>query len=497
MQPVEKIKKRQLQHGRLWLLAALLLALGAGAVMLTLLKQPDETIVVETRRHGGVIHAAENADVAGLRISLRSGDSWQLTQDAQGALAVDGDASYQVASSLQNSLLNAAAAITYEDILTEDAAAYAENFADFGLDQPRIIAEITYRDGKSYTLRIGDSHALEDSGWCYMMIDGDPRLYALDQGTADNLTVKKDELHPVTQPVLHKARFDRITFTGADGQVQARWALRGDIGGDAQDRWLLTEPLRYPCDGESIGNLHSNLANVRLGVYVAEATAENLQAYGFDAPRFVLEVHMAAGSIGTTNAQGVYEVTDWPEETFTLTVGAAKNDAVDYVRVGDQIYLTSHFTLRTFMDMQPADTLTRYPAPVALGNLAQLTIWDAQGERTYRIERTERVAENNELVTDVEGNVLYDTTCTLNGQAITWSSFEAAYNTLLVATVSGTLPEGWTPTEAPHSSYTFTQFDGTEHTLALAAFDALHDAVILDGNAVFYLIKGGLDFPVE
>ena len=54
-----------------------------------------------------------------------------------------------------------------------------------------------------------------------------------------------------------------------------------------------------------------------------------------------------------------------------------------------------------------------------------------------------------------------------------------------------TLPEGWGTEETPHTVYAFDDVAGDRHTVALTAFDALHDAVIIDGSAVFYLIRGG------
>ena len=45
--------------------------------------------------------------------------------------------------------------------------------------------------------------------------------------------------------------------------------------------------------------------------------------------------------------------------------------------------------------------------------------------------------------------------------------------------------------------FTFTQYDGTTHTVTLTDFDAFHDAVTLDGMSLFYLIKGGMTFSVE
>ena len=496
MQPVEKKKTHSLRHGRLWLLLMVMALLAAGIAACVLLTRQEEEARPERVMEGGQIYACDTADVMGLRITLRSGDSWKITRLEDGSFAVDGEADYQIESQTLDSLLSAVSTVTYEDILTEDASAYAEHLADFGLETPRIVAEVSYRDGTVITLRIGNSYALEETGWSYMLIDGDSRLYALDTGTADSLAVSKASLHPVEQPVLHKARFDRITFTDADGG-QVCWALQGDIGTDAEDRWMLMSPLIYPADGEQMSKLRANLSNLRLGAYVGEATPENLAECGFDAPRFRLEIHMAAGSIGTTDEDGVYGVTDWPEETFTLAVGGAKNDSVDYVLVGESIYVTSHYSLATFMDMDPVSTLTRYTVPVALGNLAEMTVSTAEGTQTYTVTRTEQVQENNELVYDADGNIVYDRTCTLNGREIPYAGFEAAYNNLLMVTVSGLLPEGWETAEQPHTAFTFTQYDGVTHTVTLTDYDAFHDAVSLDGMSLFYLIKGGMTFRVE
>ncbi|MGN0778918.1 MAG: DUF4340 domain-containing protein [Aristaeellaceae bacterium] len=494
MQPVEKKKPRTLAHGRWWLLLAGVLLLAGGVAACVLLNQPDEPLPARVMTNG-TLYTCQAEDVMHLGITLRSGDSWAMTRQEDGTFAVDGDSTYLIEEAQLNSLLSAVTAVTYEDILTEDASAYAENWADFGLETPRIVADITYRDGTAYTLRIGDAYALEDTGWCYMTIDGDERLYALDIGTADLLAVNKVSLHPVEQPTLHKARFDRITFTAADGTLTC-WALQGDIGTDAEDRWMLTSPVAYPAEGEQMSNLCTNLSNLRLGAYVGQATSENLTQYGFDAPRFVIEVHMAEGSMGSTGVDGVYSVTDWPEETFTLTVGGEKSDAVDYVRVGEDIYLTSHYSLATFMNMDVTNTLTRYTVPVALGNLASLSITTDEGTQTYTITRTEQVQENNDLIYDADGNTVYDKTCTLDGASVPYASFEAAYNNLLMVTVSGILPTGWTSEAPPHTVFTFTQYDGTTHTVALSSYDAFHDAVYLDGMAMFYLIRGGMTFRI-
>ena len=107
----------------------------------------------------------------------------------------------------------------------------------------------------------------------------------------------------------------------------------------------------------------------------------------------------------------------------------------------------------------------------------------------------EQVAANNELVYDESGNVCYDVHVTRNGEAIDYAAFEAAYSALLPVTVSGLLPE--TTDAAPHTVYTFTDVDGTVHTVALATFDALHDAVTVNGHQAFYLIKNGFRLNMD
>lgn len=436
-------------------------------------------------------HAAE--EVSRIAVTLRLGEGWSAVQPSPGCLALEDDPDFPVDARRAASILEAARMVSCEAVLTDDPELYAGHLSDFGLEHPRLVAQLAYTDGSEVTLRVGDAVAGEGVSWYYMTVDGDDRLFAVDQGTIDDLTVDRARLYPVEQPTLHQARFDRMELLGPGGAVIGAWALEGDIGNaDAGDRWRLTEPVAYPADAQAMAGLKNNLANLRLGAYVGPATEENLRRYGFDEPRLTIAIHQAAGSIGGVNEEGTYTVTDWPEDTFTLTVGGAKNEDVDYVRYEDGIYISSHYLLQVFMTLDALDTLNRYVVPTALGNLASLTI--EQGEETteYVLTRRERVTANNELETDAEGAPVYDVTVERNGQEMTYAALEAMYNRLITVTVSGRLPAGWTTDEPPHTRLIFHDVSGDSHVVALTAFDALHDAVFLDGEAVFYLIHGGL-----
>ena len=491
MQDVKRKQTRGHRHGRLLLLmgAAALLLLTAALLWMSRKDGPLPTVPhTESAR---VLMTHESDEVVRVAVTLRRGDGWTVEQTAPGTLTMADEDGFTVDAGYAALILEAARTISCAEVLTDDPALYRDDLPAFGLGEPRLIADIDYADGTAVTLRVGDAVSGDDAARLYMTLDGDDRLFAVEMGSVEDLMLDRSLLRTVTQPVLHAARFDRITLTGAESLI-AEWALEGDIGNaDAGDRWKLISPMRYPADAGAISSLKSSLTALRLGAYIGPANTENLTACGFEAPRLTIAIHQAQGSFGTVSASGEYTLTDWPESDFTLTVGSAMSEDVDFVLYEGNIYTASHYLLAALMDKDWADTLSRYITPTALGNLARLTVETADGTDDYVITRTEQVAENNQLVTDLNGNVVYDYACALNGEPVDYAAFEANYARLIVATVSGRLPDGWTTDETPHTAYTFHDISGDTHTVAFATFDALHDAVLIDGEAVFYLIKGG------
>ena len=344
--------------------------------------------------------------------------------------------------------------------------------------------------------RIGSAPQYENS-WQYAQLDGDTRLLSVSRGLAEECYVTRGSLHSVEQLTIHADRLDEITLLNAEGEITQQWHLNGAItNADAQDRWMLTTPVSYPADGTAMNTLRKSAANIRLGEYIADATAESIARYGLDTPRIVIRLHQAAGTIGAVGTTGSYATTDYPEATITLVIGEQESDLVDYVLYDGGIYRCSTLLLRGVMNADWQETITRYPVLTALGNLASLSRETADGVDTWVITRTEQVAENNELVTDDEGNQVYDIALTKNGESADYTAFSAAYNQLMMVTMSGRLPDGWTAADAPHTVWTFTDVDGTVHTVALTRYDAMHDAVAVDGVALFYLIQGGFSLGI-
>lgn len=489
MQSVPRKKRRARSRRWIWV-AALAVAAAGIAVAVVLTSQQANVPAITKEDSSGILMQHETNEVASFQLTLRDGESYTLLQDSAGALTVAGDESFTVASTYQESLLSAVSILSYTDVLADDWTALQEYLSEFGLDTPQVSVHVAYTDGTEATFHIGNASPLEDESWYYMTVDGDPRLFALDKGTAEDLMVHLASLREITQPTIHRARLDAITFTGAGGEITAQWLLDGDItDADAASNWRMTVPYAYPAEESAMTALRKNLTNLRLGAYVTEATAENLTAYGLDTPQFTLTLHMAAGATGVTNDDGTYATKDWPESTFVLKIGNAKSDMVDYVQVDNGIYLCSHFSLATFRDLNPKDTISRYPLMVSLDDVVGLTVTDSSGITTYTLTREEQVAENNELVRDSNGNIQYNVTCLCNGEEMSYDVFAAQWEQLAALRVTGWLPDGYEVTADAHTSLVFTTISGKVHTLSFAPYDALHDAVMLDNTALFYVIR--------
>ena len=489
MQTVKKKRHSAGNMPRISMLIAAVIGLVTIVTVALLLRPETQDDLPITNSTAENLFEYESSDV--LSITIRRGEEapWTVMRDEDGLLTLQGADGFQLSSSTTAELLDAARILPCEEVLTSNPADYTDHLADFGLDAPRHEAIITYADGVTAHLRIGHS-GTENNAWYYMTVEGDPRLFTFSRGMVEALFVSRESLWDVQSPTIHKARIDRLTLTYPDRVIQ--WTLRGDISDtDALDKWYITEPITYPAAADAMTSLLSGIAQLRLGAYIGPATDDTLKAYGFDHPRLTIDIHMAPGTIGFTNALGAVEATDYPESTVTFTVGGAKSDMVDYVRFGDDIFLSSHFIIGTYIDYDFTATMSRYPVLTALGNLAELSIHTGNEMTVYRLIRTEQVAANNELITDEDGLPVWDVTLTCNGETADYHAFEAAYNALTLVTVSGTLPEDEGIASSPHTVYSFTDVDGTVHTVELATFDALHDAVIVDGHAAFYLIKGG------
>ena len=495
MQKPERKQHKDRRPLRALPLAAALLLLAGGVTTAILLSRPQEKPARE-EKHWGMLTERQPEELVSVTVQRRGEDPWTLVRAEDGSLHPENEEGWTVSDQQASLLRETVTRLRYEEVLVggdagSDAAYSWQNTPeDFGLADPRVTVTACFTDGTELTLHIGSDTGLEDE-WHYMTVEGDDRLFAVASAVAADLDVEYALLRPVPKPEIVGALLDQITVYDSE-KIIAEWQLAGSVEDrDAGCNWEVTAPFQAPADEESIQNLKKSAEDLRLGVWLAPATEENLGRYGFDIPRRVLLFHMAKGSTGTVSETGVYDVTDHEEKTVELIVGDSPDDLASYVRFGDNLYTVSAFTLQTFTSPDPMSTVARYPVLTPLESLESLTV-EENGEIIEYVLQ--------EAAAEPPAEAAPSRRCFLNGKEIPYETFTAAYERLLTVTFSGRLPEN-TDMEAllakePYRKYTFRTLSGGTHTVLLRSWDDMHDAVTVDGSTLFYLIKGGMtDLP--
>ena len=443
-------------------------------------EKAQEPAPPERPETGGILAETEEKSIRRVTVALRGQEPWTMVRNDGGNWQVEGETDWTVDPSIADRITDALACLEYTECYTDDAGIYEAHLADFGLEEPRVAVAWETEAGSRFSVRIGDPVMPEEADRYYLLAEGKTGLYGVDAGTVQDLAAEKTLLRDVPELSVRKALLDRITITDGDGKIKAEWRLQGQVTDqDAGTSWIISAPFRYPADEETIRKMKDSAGDLMLGIWVGDADAERLEACGLTKPEAVLEMHMAGGSTGTVTDSGVYDVTDWEEETVSIEIGRARDEMTVYVRIGNEIYTMTRFMLEALTEAAPLDTAARYAVLTPLNSLIRLET-EKDGE-THVYERAEETGKDGEPVTR----------WTKDGETLPEEAFEAAYSRLLTVTVSGRLPEG-TEEKEPHTKYTFRTVSGGTHTVVLSDFDGIHDAVTLDGDTLFYLIHGGM-----
>ena len=446
--------------------------------------KPADSITFKT------LISKDSSQVSRIAVSTGKGNQYTLYQQ-DGRLHVEGQPEFIVDEDRQKAILSATAVITVENTVDIGSEAWTAHREDFGLAIPQVTVTITYDGNEQAVLSIGDQSPF--SSEYYFTLEGDPHLYLVSAGILDLYLMDLGTYHVITQPILHQQRIDQITLWNESGSVLASWELEGDITNKyASSAWRMTAPYHYPCDPEEISSLTSAIAAIHLGSFAGQATEANLPLYGLDTPRLILTVHQAAGDIASIGALGIYETTSYPESTFTMKVGNKLNDYIEYCQVDDTIYLVSNLSFPLLSGINAENALLYQPAKVPIENLASLTVEEGRVKDAYILRHEERVLENNDLATDENGDVILDTFVSKSGEDLPYVSFEAALKALQEVTVSGRLPEGFKTEETAAYAITLAMADGRIRTIECVPYDAVYDALRVDGTTLFYLTKGAL-----
>ena len=114
------------------------------------------------------------------------------------------------------------------------------------------------------------------------------------------------------------------------------------------------------------------------------------------------------------------------------------------------------------------------------------------------ISRAERVLPNNAIETDTDGQTVYDTSVTLNGEPVGEDVFDALAARLRALNVSGSLPPDWALPEGaqPRWRIVLVTEDGARRVVEAYRMDAFADALYVDGVALHYAHAEAIDLAL-
>ena len=413
--PLKKRPKRRPRPHLLLILTGAGVALAAAALFFLppAIKErfpATAALPIETGPESRILYLGDSSQLESIAVSQTDGDSYTLRMQDGHLVLERGDQWLTVSDYQEESMLKAVTQLVMPGVVAEEEAEVADHLADMGLDTPRATALVRYQDGTEMTLELGGD--VPTTSYAYFRWSGDDGVYMCDSGLTDALLTTATRLLPVEQPPLSKDLIDQITLSRPDGDTAV--LLSND--GEGHYTGLLVEPYQYPVDSEQAEALLTALSSFRLGTREAEANAETRAQYGLDDPELTIWLHQAAGTVSAVDENGQLTTVDVEEQALRFVIGRAEGDFFYTCEYAGDCYLVSRFLLETVLAASPDTLVTRQPANLAGAALSDILIEAPQGDIHVTARYTERVLPNNDIETDADGNIVYDTAVTLNGE---------------------------------------------------------------------------------
>ena len=487
MEKVPKRKKRRAvgKRGALLILLAAAALIGGGVFALKQMKTPAPEIqAAETV----MLLGRPMEEVSSVTVTPRDEKTYTLLW-REDHFILAGHEADELRQIVTDELRISVAELPAESVLLGDLPGAGNvTAADFGMDPAWAEVEVAYADGTKETLRIGSVTPNEETPQRYCVKDGDPRLFTILEADSAAFSYREEALRAFTQPGLKGELLDRIEITG-----ETEMALAYTSSG-----WLMESPYAYPAAIPRTDSLLSRVEGMRFEACLGGAEDVDLAALGLDEPALTVRMTQAASVITGETADGESVSFDVPEKTYTLLIGAETGKSGVYLIWEGKAYIASNFLLGFWKELRPRDYLLKAPVNFLLNDLDSVRFTSEKASGAYEIEMVESVTENNQIETDEYGRVLYDCEVRRAGETAKMDAekFTDWYVRLAALSADGDLPEGFEIAGESRAAVVLRNSRLTR-TVAFYPCDALHDAMAVDGVALFYIQKSRVDAVME
>ena len=484
MEKAPRKKSRRALRKQTVLLLTLGCALLAGAGLWLLRAAPsapsgapetEETVLLLSRPREEIASVAISPPEGGAYLLTRQKDSFVLSDRPGDALRAD----------LLSEMMISLTELPAESVVLPDVRHNGSVTPwDFGLDPALGSVTVTYTDGEQRELFLGYETPDQEKPQRYCLVSGDDRLFSVLWADSVPLMREGVTLVDFAQPQLDASLLDRIDMTG-----EITWSLHYTPSG-----WYMDAPFSYPLAAARTDALLDRISTMAFEACLGSADSVDLSALGLDAPALTIRFTQAASVITGETQSGETVTLPVPQTEYTLALGAETGRSGVYLSWQGKVYRASNFLLGFWKTLNPRDYWLETPVNFLINNLTRVSFTRDGAEHIYEVRLVESITENNQIATDEYGRVLYDCAVRRAGetQDMDAAAFLSWYTALASLSADGTLPADHVLSGESRGKIVL-QNDHLTRIIEFYPWDALHDAVAVDGKALFYLRKTWLD----
>ncbi len=483
MEKAPRKKEKKPLRPRTLLLLMLCAAALAGAG-LALLRHAPVILPERISTEKVLLLSRPGEEVASVAIAPREGAAYPLIRKGD-TFVLAGEEDVKLRQSALDDMLLSLTELPAESVVLEDLSAEAALSPEvFGLSPARAVVTVTYSDGEKKKLLLGNRAPDDEKPQWYCMVEGDPRLFTVLEADGSAFLHEMEYMRDFAQPGINAGLLDRIEITGGKTVIFSY----------TPDGWRMEAPYRYPAAAVRMDALLSRIESMGFAALLGREEQVDLEALGLENPGITVKLTQAASVITGETAGGEQVTLPVPEKEYTLRIGGETGQSGVYVSWQGQVYKASNFLLGFWKDLDPEDYLLKTPVNLLVNQLSEVSFSAGGKTGTYEVRMVESVTENNRIAADEYGHTLYDCAVRRGGETrdMDAEAFLSWYTRLAGLSAEGRLPDGYKPTGESRGRIVI-KSETAERVIAFYPYDALHDTLAVDGQALFYVQKSWLD----
>ena len=420
----------------------------------------------------GTLLQVATADIDKIEVENESGSFTVISHTPEGEATVytiEGFEDYDLQSGVADEIATHSATIEFERVIKVSA-----DLSEYGLDHPRAIARIKYKDGTSAVLRVGNE-AAGDAG-AYVGFGTSDTVYLVNsENVADYLFKITDFISlTITEPNedSENADFSSLTISGTHYDEPITLVSDADEALDAS--YLMTAPVDTIANAIEASDIAGNVRGLYAeSVVCVNPSADQLASYGLSEPYATVKA-------------------SYPDTDIALHASAPDENGIVYLYNPDTnvvytIQLAAVCWAKTSVDL----LMPENPLPAKKKSVGRIDFSD--GSSSYSFDVKTVVEE----VTDDDGNEQesYTTTASYYGKELKTDDFNTFFQNLQTIKNIGKA-EGTGNSLVMSVTLTYTT-DRSPDTLKVYTGDATNYVLELNGSTIGAASKSSIDRLIE